>query len=167
MLQVSGAHSQIIDCSKMPDDVLHPVLTEIDNARLRHIRLHERINELPDPNYATCKYFLGHLDRVRQHSDKNSMTISNLAIVFGPTLLRAPSDDASSSIQDMQYQYKAIETILEHYRDIFVEAEEDPETERQSASTESPTMAQAAEFEQQSGAGPLSTSPKSKNDNMI
>lgn len=32
-----------------------------DNERLRHIRLHERVNELPDPNYATLKYFMGHL----------------------------------------------------------------------------------------------------------
>lgn len=38
-------------------------VTEIDNDRLRHIRLHERVNELPDPNYATLKYFLGHLHR--------------------------------------------------------------------------------------------------------
>ena len=35
----------------------------IENDRLRHIRLHERVNELPDPNYATLKYFLGHLHR--------------------------------------------------------------------------------------------------------
>lgn len=34
---------------------------EIENDRLRHIRLHERVNDLPDPNYATLKYFLGHL----------------------------------------------------------------------------------------------------------
>ena len=36
---------------------------EIENDRLRHIRLHERVNELPDANYATLKYFLGHLHR--------------------------------------------------------------------------------------------------------
>jgi Rho GTPase-activating protein RGD1 len=36
---------------------------EIENDRLRHIRLHERVNELPDPNYATLKFFLGHLHR--------------------------------------------------------------------------------------------------------
>ena len=36
---------------------------EIDNDRLRHIRLHERVNDLPDPNYATLKYFMGHLHR--------------------------------------------------------------------------------------------------------
>ena len=34
-----------------------------DNDRLRHIRLHEQVNELPDANYATLKYFMGHLDR--------------------------------------------------------------------------------------------------------
>lgn len=36
---------------------------EIENDRLRHIRLHERVNDLPDPNYATLKYLLGHLHR--------------------------------------------------------------------------------------------------------
>lgn len=36
---------------------------EIENDRLRHIRLHERVNDLPDPNYATLKYFLGHLHK--------------------------------------------------------------------------------------------------------
>ena len=35
----------------------------VENDRLRHIRLHERVNELPDPNYATLKYFMGHLHR--------------------------------------------------------------------------------------------------------
>lgn len=28
---------------------------------MRHIKLHERVNDLPDPNYATLKYFMGHL----------------------------------------------------------------------------------------------------------
>lgn len=39
------------------------VSIEVENVRLRHIRLHERVNDLPDPNYATLKYFLGHLHR--------------------------------------------------------------------------------------------------------
>lgn len=103
---------------------------KIENARLRHIRLHERINELPDPNYATCKYFLGHLDRVRQHEANNSMSISNLAIVFGPTLLGPPPEEASSVLQDMQWQCKAIETILEHYAEIFVDAEEEQQQQQ-------------------------------------
>ena len=35
----------------------------IESDRLRQIRLHERVNELPDPNYATLKYFMGHLHK--------------------------------------------------------------------------------------------------------
>ena len=41
----------------------YPFSLEVENDRLRHIRLHERVNELPDPNYATLKYFLGHLHK--------------------------------------------------------------------------------------------------------
>lgn len=39
------------------------VTTGYDNDRLRHIRLHEQVNELPDANYATLKYFMGHLNK--------------------------------------------------------------------------------------------------------
>jgi hypothetical protein len=100
-------------------------IAEIENSRLRHIRLHERINELPDPNYATCKALLGHLDRVSKHEATNSMSISNLAIVFGPTLIGPPPEDANLVLQDMRWQCKAVETILEHYAEIFVDAEDE------------------------------------------
>ena len=36
---------------------------EIENDRLRHIRLHERVSVLPDLNYATLKYILGRLHK--------------------------------------------------------------------------------------------------------
>ncbi|CEQ41510.1 SPOSA6832_03229, partial [Sporobolomyces salmonicolor] len=117
-------------------------VSKIENDRLRHIRLHERVNELPDPNYATLKYLMGHLDKVAQHESHNQMSVSNLAIVFGPNLLGAPpphlahhfpvpASSSSSgangtstqggSLADMQWQCKCIETILMHYREIFVE----------------------------------------------
>lgn len=35
----------------------------LDNDRLRHIRLHEQINELPDANYAALKFFMAHLHK--------------------------------------------------------------------------------------------------------
>lgn len=53
------------------------------------------------------------------------MGASNLAIVFGPTLLSPPipaSTDANGAaagalhLQDMSFQCKAIETILEKYK---------------------------------------------------
>ena len=34
-----------------------------ENERARHIRLHERVNALPDANYSTLKYLMGHLHK--------------------------------------------------------------------------------------------------------
>jgi len=55
------------------------------------------------------------------------MSISNLAIVFGPTLLSPPPGTAGGEgpggvhLQDMSFQCKAVETILERYAAIFVD----------------------------------------------
>ncbi|WVO15490.1 hypothetical protein L204_103148 [Cryptococcus depauperatus] len=96
-----------------------------ENDRLRHIRLHEQVNELPDPNYATLKYFMGHLDKIRKRESVNHMSVSNLSIVFGPTLLGAPPVEGGLNLEHMSYQCKAIETILDKYHEIFVEEEEE------------------------------------------
>jgi len=119
---------------ELPDPLLTLALhqgfidaAKIENDRLRHIRLHERVNDLPDPNYATLKYFLGHLHRVSHYEAENSMSIQNLAIVFGPTLFSqmAPSagvdGQMNGGMEDAAHQNKAIQTILEHYADIFVD----------------------------------------------
>ena len=114
---------------------LYPAFIEaakIDNDYLRQIRLHEQVNELPDPNYATLRFLMGHLDRIRSYESINQMSAHNLAIVFGPTLLSPPADIAANDmnantgggpvhLQDMAHQCTAIETILLKYREIFVE----------------------------------------------
>ncbi|KAJ7668337.1 Rho GTPase activation protein [Mycena rosella] len=101
---------------------------KIENDRLRHIRLHERVNDLPDANYATLKYFLGHLHRINQHAAENSMSVQNLAIVFGPTLFGQmklnPANGSEGGMADATHQNQAIETILMHYTDIFVDDSE-------------------------------------------
>ncbi|KDQ50698.1 hypothetical protein JAAARDRAFT_199693 [Jaapia argillacea MUCL 33604] len=122
---------------ELPDPLLTYALhqpfiesAKIENDRLRHIRLHERVNELPDPNYATLKYFLGHLYRITQFEPQNQMSVQNIAIVFGPTLFGVATTtngtNGQSAQADATFQNKAIETILEHYTDIFVDESEDP-----------------------------------------
>jgi hypothetical protein len=46
------------------------------------------VKDLPKVNHATLKRLLRHLQRVTEHSDVNKMQIQNIAIVFGPTLMR-------------------------------------------------------------------------------
>ncbi|TEB29117.1 GTPase activating protein [Coprinellus micaceus] len=91
---------------------------EVDNERLKQIRLHERVNDLPDPNYSTLKYFFGHLHRITQNSEVNNMSITNLAIVFGPTLF---GQEGGGGMADTVHQNHAVETILKHYTDIFID----------------------------------------------
>ncbi|KAI0918052.1 hypothetical protein AcV5_002832 [Taiwanofungus camphoratus] len=98
-----------------------------ENERLRHIRLHERVNDLPDPNYSTLKYFMGHLHKVVQNEAQNAMSIQNIAIVFGPTLFGQGQPNMNGQMNgmaDASLQNKAVETILEHYTDIFVDESE-------------------------------------------
>jgi hypothetical protein len=67
---------------------------------------------------------------VVQHQVHNNMDIKNIAIVFAPSLFGAPgipnvmplaNGTNPGTIQDVGLQQKAIETILEHFVDIFVE----------------------------------------------
>ncbi|KAI0642328.1 GTPase activating protein [Trametes meyenii] len=99
-----------------------------ENERARHIRLHERVNALPDPNYSTLKYLMGHLHKIVQHEAQNSMSVQNLAIVFGPTLFGQGQPGINGQLNgmaDASLQNKAVETILEHYTDIFVDEGEE------------------------------------------
>lgn len=117
---------------ELPDPLLTDSLyqgfieaAKIENDRLQHIRLHERVNELPDANYSTLKYFMGHLHRINQHSAENSMSMQNLSIVFGPTLFgQRASSNGQGVMADTSFQNIAIETILNHYTDIFIDESE-------------------------------------------
>ncbi|GAA6087382.1 rho GTPase-activating protein 15 isoform X1 [Tachysurus ichikawai] len=56
--------------------------------------------------------------RVMEHSDCNRMTMQNIGIVFGPTLMRPQNDCANMAI-NMVYQNQAVELLLSEYDQIF------------------------------------------------
>ncbi|CAF3537649.1 unnamed protein product [Rotaria sordida] len=60
-------------------------LTDIDN---QHIILLKTLESLHPDNRKILFYLLDHLIRVSQYSDINMMHLDNLAVVFGPTLMR-------------------------------------------------------------------------------
>ncbi|KAJ1965766.1 Rho GTPase-activating protein, partial [Dispira parvispora] len=72
---------------------------------------------LPKPNYDTLHHMILHLHRIQEHRQTNMMNISNLAIVFGPTLVRSP--DHVNPITSMQTQCKIVEHILEGCHELF------------------------------------------------
>jgi hypothetical protein len=91
---------------------------ENDDDIIRRDSLHAIINSLPDPNYATLRALTLHLHRVVELSPKNRMNASNVAIVFGPTLMGAST---GPNIQDAGWQVRVIDTILQNTYQIFDE----------------------------------------------
>ncbi|RFU34467.1 hypothetical protein B7463_g1860, partial [Scytalidium lignicola] len=97
-------YAAFIEAAKNEDDIV------------RRDSLHAIINSLPDPNYATLRALTLHLNRVQQNSSVNRMNASNLAIVFGPTLMGA---NTGPNIQDAGWQVRVIDTILANTYQIF------------------------------------------------
>ncbi|TNN84842.1 Rho GTPase-activating protein 27 [Liparis tanakae] len=78
----------------------------------------ELINSLPHANHDTMKLLFGHLRRVIQFGEDNRMTVQNVAIVFGPTLLR-PEMEAANIAMHMVFQNQIVELTLNEYERIF------------------------------------------------
>lgn len=51
-------------------------------------------------------------------SDKNLMTVSNLGVCFGPTLLR-PEEETVASIMDLKFYNVVVEILITYYDKIF------------------------------------------------
>lgn len=98
---------------------------KLDEEIVRRDSIHALVNALPDPNYATLRLLALHLHRVAQHSDRNKMTKSNLAIVFAPTLMGQQGGanghlgGGGADIADAGWQAKVVETILNNTFQIF------------------------------------------------
>ena len=53
------------------------------------------------------------LYRVSSNQDKNLMTISNLGVCFGPTLLR-PEEETVAAIMDIKFGNVVVEILIEN-----------------------------------------------------
>lgn len=83
---------------------------------VRRDSIHAIINALPDPHYATTRALTLHLNRLKEYSSSNRMNSTNLAIVFGPTLM---GGNTSPKTQDAGWQIRVIDTILQNTYQIF------------------------------------------------
>ncbi|CDQ81469.1 unnamed protein product [Oncorhynchus mykiss] len=79
------------------------------------------IRDLPDHYYHTLKFLVGHLKTVADHCEKNKMEPRNLALVFGPTLVRTSEDNMTDMVTHMPDRYKIVETLIQHYLWFFSE----------------------------------------------
>ncbi|XP_006887167.1 PREDICTED: rho GTPase-activating protein 21 [Elephantulus edwardii] len=94
------------------------------------------IHDLPEHHFETLKFLSAHLKTVAENSEKNKMEPRNLAIVFGPTLVRTSEDNMTHMVTHMPDQYKIVETLIQHHDWFFTEeGAEEPLTTMQEENT--------------------------------
>lgn len=77
------------------------------------------INTLPEERKATLEYLFHFIAEVSEHSEVNKMAPSNLAIVFGPTLMRSRAE-VDGTFDPLSFNPAAVNTVIErmiHHHD--------------------------------------------------
>ncbi|XP_061876934.1 rho GTPase-activating protein 21 isoform X2 [Entelurus aequoreus] len=108
-LFTNDRYADFIDANRIEDPV----------ERLKVLK--RLLHELPDHHYETLKFLSAHLKTVADNSEKNKMEPRNLAIVFGPTLVRTTEDNMTHMVTHMPDQYKIVETLIQNYNWFFTE----------------------------------------------
>jgi Rho GTPase-activating protein 1 len=78
------------------------------------------VERLPHVNYLVARELFSLLVLINEHSDVNKMTNHNLAIVFGPNILRSKSENALSALQDNVHITRIVDFMITEFANIFV-----------------------------------------------
>jgi len=77
------------------------------------------VSQLPEPHKRMLELLCTHLEKVASKSDKNMMTVGNLGVCFGPTLLR-DEEETVAAIIDIKFANVIVEILIENWRQILL-----------------------------------------------
>ncbi|XP_077156264.1 rho GTPase-activating protein 10 [Paroedura picta] len=93
-----------------------PVKSGSPESRVNAV--HFLIHKLPEKNKDMLDILVKHLANVSKHAKKNLMTVANLGVVFGPTLMR-PQEETVAALMDLKFQNIVVEILIENHGKIF------------------------------------------------
>uniref|UniRef100_T1JFW8 Rho GTPase-activating protein 26 n=1 Tax=Strigamia maritima TaxID=126957 RepID=T1JFW8_STRMM len=79
--------------------------------RINHV--HYYVHQLPKLNIEMLDILIQHLKNVSSRCEKNLMTVSNLGVCFGPTLLR-PEEESVAAIMEIKFCNIVVEIMIEN-----------------------------------------------------
>ncbi|XP_075457171.1 rho GTPase-activating protein 26 isoform X3 [Ascaphus truei] len=103
---------------------------KLENHESRIKEIHCLIHRLPEKNRQMLHLLMKHLANVATNDKQNLMTVANLGVVFGPTLLR-PQEETVAAIMDIKFQNIVVEIIIENHEKMFSTVPEMPQTNSQ------------------------------------
>ncbi|XP_016415982.1 oligophrenin-1 isoform X2 [Sinocyclocheilus rhinocerous] len=89
-----------------------------ENLDYRLGAVHSLVYKLPERNREMLELLIKHLVSVCSHSIENLMTVSNMGVIFGPTLMRAEEETVAAML-DIKFQNIVMEILIEDYSKIF------------------------------------------------
>ncbi|XP_075876459.1 oligophrenin-1 isoform X1 [Nelusetta ayraudi] len=89
-----------------------------DSLDFRLSEIHSLVYKLSDKNREMLETLIKHLFNVCSRCDENRMTASNMAVVFGPTLMRAKEETVAAML-DIKFQNIVVEILIEENKKIF------------------------------------------------
>lgn len=99
---------------------------EMDDEKQK-ILLQAMITTLPRNHVNLLRYLVLFLHRIAKRADVNMMSEGNLAIVFGPNLLRPEVEDATQTHKHTGLISKVVSSMIVYAKDIFPPEEVKPE----------------------------------------
>uniref|UniRef100_A0A4X1SUM9 Rho GTPase-activating protein 26 n=1 Tax=Sus scrofa TaxID=9823 RepID=A0A4X1SUM9_PIG len=91
---------------------------KLENQESRVSEIHSLVHRLPEKNRQMLQMLMNHLANVANNHKQNLMTVANLGVVFGPTLLR-PQEETVAAIMDIKFQNIVVEILIENHEKIF------------------------------------------------
>ncbi|XP_072309131.1 rho GTPase-activating protein 42 isoform X2 [Eucyclogobius newberryi] len=89
-----------------------------DDQNYRVCAVHALVHKLPGRNREMLELLIKHLVTVSTQSQFNLMTVSNLGVVFGPTLMRS-QEETVAAMMNIKFQNIVVEILIENCIKIF------------------------------------------------
>ncbi|XP_071773605.1 rho GTPase-activating protein 42 isoform X1 [Centroberyx gerrardi] len=101
---------------KLHKDFIMAVKSDDQNYRV--CAVHALVHKLPERNKEMLELLIKHLVTVSTQSQFNLMTVSNLGVIFGPTLMRS-QEETVAAMMNIKFQNIVVEILIENFDKIF------------------------------------------------
>ncbi|XP_033486413.1 rho GTPase-activating protein 42 isoform X3 [Epinephelus lanceolatus] len=101
---------------KLHKDFIMAVKSDDQNYRV--CAVHALVHKLPERNKEMLELLIKHLVTVSMQSQLNLMTVSNLGVIFGPTLMRS-QEETVAAMMNIKFQNIVVEILIENFKKIF------------------------------------------------
>ncbi|XP_036005537.1 rho GTPase-activating protein 42 isoform X4 [Fundulus heteroclitus] len=89
-----------------------------DDQNYRVCAVHALVHKLPEKNKEMLELLIKHLVVVSAQNQFNLMTVSNLGVIFGPTLMRS-QEETVAAMMNIKFQNIVVEILIENFNKIF------------------------------------------------